>query len=541
MKNFSYEIVIETIDGVHIISGDTALNNTRLVIETSLPDCKILSAKVFTPWGMKQDEKIFINGYQTWTHCPEYSIDSKIRGLHRVPKFLINAFSLDRYADYHFVNYPYQEGFLHGESYAYFRDNELYRLVASNDEQFGYTLISYESYYNWGIGFSEDGTEENRFGRLTLEKDCAGLSLSEGSYKLFDMYIGEGSQDEVFDGWFAQMNCHALTSEQIKGYSSWYNRYENISEKSILEDLEGCSKVLDSKLESPYGDLFQVDDGWESNVGDWLDVDTKKFPNGMKAVADKIHEKGFKAGLWLAPFSTNKASKIYNEHPDWLLKVDDKPWSAGCNWGGFFALDIDNPEVIDYIRKVFKTVFDEWGFDLVKLDFLYSAAPYGTPCDGYKIKSSEIYPIKEARSARMCRAMDLLREVCGKHAILGCGVPVWPAFGKVEYCRVSCDVSLNQKGPLYMRPAHREIVSTVHAIETARLRQPLNGRAHLNDPDVFFLRDNNISLNDEQKKTLATSCAKVHGVFLTSDNMGSYNESKKSYYKKLTEIFYSNK
>lgn len=531
MKTFSYEITVETHDGVHIISGETNPIETHLIIEPSLPEGKILSAKAFAPWGVKEDEKIFINGYQTWTHCPEYSINSKIRGLRRVPKFLIDAFALDRYADYHFVNYPYQEGYLHGESYAYFRDNNLYRLVASNDEHFGYTLISYESFYNWGIGFSEDGHDNNRFGRLTLEKDCAGLVVSKGTYKLFDMYVGEGSEAEVFDGWFAQMDCHALTTEKIKGYSSWYNRYENISEKSVLEDLDGCSKVLDA------GDLFQVDDGWEENVGDWLSIDSKKFPNGMKYVADKIHEKGFKAGLWLAPFSANQSSKIYKEHPDWFLKVDGNPWKAGCNWGGFYSLDIDNPEVDSYIRKVFHTVFEEWGFDLVKLDFLYSAAPYGTPCDGFNIISSETYPIKETRAARMCRAMDLLREVCNAHKILGCGVPVWPAFGKVEYCRVSCDVSLNWKGPLYMRPAHREIVSTTHAIETAKVRQPLNGRAHLNDPDVFFLRDNNIQLNDKKKRTLAEACANVHGVFLTSDNMGDYTPEKKSYYKSLVELF----
>ncbi len=531
MKTFSYEVLVEGNDGIHIISGEVSTETTRLIVEPSLPEGKILSAKVFAPWGVKEDEKIFINGYQTWTYCPEYSINSKIRGLHRVPKFLIDAFALDRYADYHFVNYPYQDGILHGESYAYFRDGDFYRLVASNCEHFGYTLISYESFYNWGIGFSEDGLDNNRFGRLVLEKDCAGLVIKEGTYKLFDMYVGEGSEDEVYDGWFAQMNCKAITSEKIKGYSSWYNRYENITEDSVMEDLEGCSMVLDAH------DLFQVDDGWETNVGDWLKVDPKKFPNGMKAVADKIRKKGFKAGLWLAPFSANESSEIYKNHPDWFLKVDEKPWKAGCNWGGFYSLDIDNPCVVSYIREVFNTVFNVWGFDLVKLDFLYSAAPYGTPISGNKINSKEIYPICETRAARMCRAMDLLREVCGKHPILGCGVPVWPAFGKVEYCRVSCDVSLNWKGPLYMRPAHREIVSTKHAIETTKVRQALNGRAHLNDPDVFFLRDGNIHLSKEQKRTLATSCANVHGVFLTSDNMGKYSPEKKSFYKSLVDIF----
>ena len=43
---------------------------------------------------------------------------------------------------------------------------------------------------------------------------------------------------------------------------------------------------------------------------------------------------------------------------------------------------------------------NDWGFDLVKLDFLYGAAPFGN--------------IHESRAARMRRAMELLRSWCGQ-------------------------------------------------------------------------------------------------------------------------------
>lgn len=69
----------------------------------------------------------------------------------------------------------------------------------------------------------------------------------------------------------------------------------------------------------------------------------------------------------------------FRQHPDWLLKVDGKPWCCGSNWSSFYALDIDNPAVLDYLRRVFDRVLNDWGFDLVKLDFLYGAAPFGTP------------------------------------------------------------------------------------------------------------------------------------------------------------------
>ena len=50
--------------------------------------------------------------------------------------------------------------------------------------------------------------------------------------------------------------------------------------------------------------------------------------------------------------------------------------TAAKNWGGFYALDIDNAEFVRYLEQTFSLVLDDWGFDLVKLDFLYAAAPF---------------------------------------------------------------------------------------------------------------------------------------------------------------------
>ena len=166
------------------------------------------------------------------------------------------------------------------------------------------------------------------------------------------------------------MCCTARPAPRLMGYSSWYNRYQDISAASVAEDLEGYRQVL------PKGSLFQIDDGWEPFVGDWMETDPKKFPDGLAPFVEQSHESGLLAGLWLAPFVCETKSKIYREHPDWLLKTDGQSWYCGCNWSGFYALDIDNPHVQDYLRRVFERVFYTWHFDLVKLDFLYAVAPF---------------------------------------------------------------------------------------------------------------------------------------------------------------------
>ncbi len=494
-----WRIRIKTQSGNEELNGSTDLaEHLPLIIECELPECTINSVTVETDVVVDDDEKIFMNGYQTWTNCPEYGKHDKIRGLHGIPKFLIDKFSFDRYGDYHFVDYPNKKGITHGFSWCYFRKGNRYRLFASLDEKNGYTMFKYDS----------------NSGRLKIERDCKGLNFC-GKFAAFQLYYAEGTEDEVFDGWFSEMGIHA-SAPPINGYSSWYNRYEDINESAIRSDLEGCKDLLS------HGDLFQIDDGWEPAVGDWLETDKTKFPNGLKPLAEEIHNSGFLAGLWLAPFVCRNGSDLMKTHPDWLLQVDGKPWSCGSNWGGFYSLDIDNPEVTDYLRKVFNTVLNDWGFDLVKLDFLYGAAPFGTD--------------NETRAGRMIRAMDFLREICGDKLILGCGVPVMPAFGRVDYCRVSCDVSLDWNDKPYMRLFHRERVSTKQAIENTLSRSQLNGRAYLSDPDVFFLRDNNISLSDDRKLLLAKINALFGGVFLTSDDLSSYNEKQRSIYRRLLKL-----
>jgi alpha-galactosidase len=250
----------------------------------------------------------------------------------------------------------------------------------------------------------------------------------------------------------------------------------------------------------------------------------------MKASVDDIRDKGFKAGLWLAPYSAQCKSHLAKEHPDWLLKHNGKPWYAGCNWGGFFALDFDHPGVRDYLKRTFDKIFNEWGFDLVKLDFLYGAAPWqteGGPYDG------------ESRGGRMCRAMDYLREWCGDGMILGCGVPLGPAFGKVEYCRIGCDASLDWNNVPLMRNVNREYPSTKNAILNTFYRRGLDGRAFLNDPDVFFLRKDNIKLSEEQKDLHARVLAQYGSFFLTSDNMGDYDEEQRGHYRQLRELWHN--
>lgn len=449
-------------------------------------------------------DKLFFNGYQSWTISHEVSPTDTFEPMKPFFRAAGRPWGTTRYGDPFFIEYSGKPGCFHGFTYMYIRRGDVYTLFASTDETNGYTIFYYDSMMH----------------ELRVVKDAG---FTHRYDRKVHIVCYEGTEDEVFDAWFEASGIRCRGAKPLAGYSSWYNRYDKITDETITEDLEGCAKVLKP------GDLFQIDDGWQIAVGDW-EANPARFPRGMKASVEDIHAKGFLAGLWLAPYSAQRSSSIMKEHPDWLLTRDGSPWYAGCNWGGFFSLDIDNPAVQDHLKGVFDKIFNEWGFDLVKLDFLYSAAPWETTRGRF---------LGESRGGRMCRAMRYLREWCGDGLILGCGVPLGPAFGQVDYCRIGCDASLDWENTRLMRQVNREIVSTRNAIGDIYYRRQLDHRAFLNDPDVFFLRYDNIKLTDEQKDMHARICAQYGSMLLTSDNMGLYDDKQLARYSEYMDIWKS--
>ena len=303
------------------------------------------------------------------------------------------------------------------------------------------------------------------------------------------------------------------TTEKHFGYTSWYNHYQNINEPLMNEVLNG----LDNRF-----DLFQIDDGFEPFVGDWMQTDTKKFPNGLSPIVEKIHKKGMLAGIWLAPFAAEKASALYKEHPEYLAKgPDGKPILAGGNWSGFSPLDLNCPQAVDHIRWVLRH-YVELGFDFFKLDFLYAA---------------NLLPLNGKTRAETAEfAYSLLREELGDRLILGCGATLSNGFERFDYMRIGPDVSLKFDDVAYMRKFHPERISTKVTLCNTIFRSPMNRHAFGNDPDVFLLREEGLSLSADQRYALSVINALFGSLLMTSDNPGIYNEEQNKILSKILEI-----
>lgn len=477
--------------GHYVLDIATTDDTLKIVLKPSVKMQNIRLTLSYT-YPFAENTVVFPNGYQSWTDSREMGKNDTMPPLSDFAKLSKYFSKCNAYGDYDFTKYLPDKGFFHGMSYGYIRNENEFELIGSLNERTGYTIL----YFNLANN------------EIVIEKDLQGLTLDTTSeYEVMSLFSQKGEYNAVFDAYFKTLDIGKPRIKSKCGYTSWYNYFTNINEEVITRDLESLSKAP-QKL-----DIFQIDDGFQTATGDWLSIDAVKFPNGLKPLVENIHSKKMLAGLWLAPFAAIKKSELFKTHKDWFIK-DHRGLllAAGANWGGFYALDIYNPEVREYLKKVFDTVLNEWGFDMVKLDFLYAACiiPYND----------------KTRGEIMCDAMDLIRECCGDKLVLGCGVPLFPAFGKVDFCRIGCDVSLNWTRKSYFCRFHREDVGTENTLMSTIFRRHLDGRAFVNDPDVYLLREGNLRLTMGQKAIIAKINKLFGNLLFISDNIAEYTDEQ---------------
>ena len=475
-----------------VITADVTADRETEILEF----CAVLKRPVV------KEERVFSNGYQSWTLSREYAPGERIQDfLYAADRIMNSPFMADSgvkmAGDAIFIKTPHRKGVFTSSSYGYIRKGDEVQIYGSLSERTGFTFLEFNC----------------RKGTLIIRKDLKGVKFS-GKRRVLELAIVKGTYEEAFDRYFDLMGVKCRENEKLRGYTTWYNYYSNVTEEIVKRDLKALSDFGERV------DIFQIDDGYQTAIGDWLICEETKFPSGMKAVADQIHGCGMKAGLWLSPFAVVKTSRVFKEHPDWIVRDENgEPYLAGANWGKFYSLDIYNEGAREYIRRFFDVILNGWGYDMVKLDFLYAVC---------------VLPVhNRTRGEIMCDAMDLIRECCGDKLVLGCGVPLMPAFGKVDFCRIGADVGLTWKKPLHI---NREGVSTRHAVTNTVFRRHLDGRAFLNDPDVFLLRESNMEMTFEQRKLLA----KINGLFgsllFTSDNVGEYGEEQEKVYRETMSM-----
>jgi alpha-galactosidase len=343
--------------------------------------------------------------------------------------------------------------------------------------------------------------------------DTEGLTLPPGAtWKLesFGVLVG-ANRDEVLEvvaGRIQQNHARTLPAKPPTGWCSWYTFYEEVTVADIKRNLAF------SKAKLPQLRYIQIDDGYQSKMGDWLETG-KAFGGNIKSVLKQIKAAGFEPAIWVAPFIAEKTSIIFQQHPDWFVKGSDgKPLdSSTIGFGGWrcapwYVLDGTHPEVKNHLEQVFKTMREDWGVTYFKLDANY----WGAIHDGVH------YNPLATRIEAYRQGMAAIRKGAGDAFILGCNAPIWPSLGLVDGMRSSGDINNDWQS---IKGCALENLS----------RAWQNGHLWWNDPDCLLLTENtqkNIrhnlppkdpTLTENQFKLHAASIRATGGMVLSGDEM----------------------
>ena len=469
------------------ISSESLLINRINLIEDS--ELSLFENSLLTNIGF------FSNGWQSWSHSGAYRRDDAMRRSRLV--LLQNPMVVNP-------------------------GTPLYRQRGKFSSDFFGVLADLDSRRGWIFGFL---SQRQHFGTISADTrgaprismwangDLARLDPQAEIYTdwaaCFEINIDDPEPLMPYLSAVAQENNVGEIPEAISGWCSWYHYYQSVTAADIEKNLE-VLKQNESNLPLT---LVQIDDGFQKQVGDWFEF-SKGFPEGVSPLAKEIKHKGYRPGLWLAPFIVHPKSDLYREHPEWLLRdYGGKPVNAGFGWGSLTAaLDLTNPQALEYACKVVRTAVQEWGFSYIKLDFLYAAALPGKYTDDRLTRAQVMY-----------QSMRALRNAAGDETyLLGCGLPLGSAIGIVDAMRIGADVSgtwtpqFKKFGFPFKSEPH--MPSVRNAIQNTLTRAFMHDVWWVNDPDCLLVRPET-ELTDVELQSLASAIALTGGALLISDDV----------------------
>lgn len=155
--------------------------------------------------------------------------------------------------------------------------------------------------------------------------------------------------------------------------NNWEATYFDFDEDKLLEIARGAHALG--------VDMLVMDDGWfgkrdsdNSGLGDWY-VNTKKLPNGLKGLGDKLNAMGMQFGIWIEPEMISEDSDLYRAHPEWAIHIPGrKPVRSRFQ----LVIDMSRTDVQDYLFDAISRILNSANITYVKWDFNRSISDWHT-------------------------------------------------------------------------------------------------------------------------------------------------------------------
>lgn len=191
---------------------------------------------------------------------------------------------------------------------------------------------------------------------------------------------GKGGVSRAFHRWAREYKLNQGKRPHDILLNSWEGVYFKVNQKEMDQMMEAFSAMG--------GELFVMDDGWfgnkyprdggNSSLGDW-EVCKKKLPEGIEGLLRSARKHNIKFGIWIEPEMANTKSELFEKHPDWVMRVKNRPLSTGRGKTQV-VLDLTNPEVQDFVFGVVDNLMTKYpGIAYMKWDDNSSLMDYGSP------------------------------------------------------------------------------------------------------------------------------------------------------------------
>jgi alpha-galactosidase len=367
---------------------------------------------------------------------------------------------------------------------------------------FGMTLFSPPGAPHQLYAFTSSKRFAGRFylrpSKLEVVIDTEGLTLAPGESWEFEEFLYTTGPDSnaLLDQLAKRIAVHhppIRPKRPPAGWCSWYCFGPRVTAQNVLDNLDVIAKTI------PDLRYIQIDDGYQSAMGDWLETG-KAFDGDVRKVLAEIRKRGFEPAIWVAPFIAEAGSNVFKQHPQWFIQdVEGQPLSServtfkGWRRGPWYALDGTHPEAQEHLASLFRTMRNEWGCTYFKLDANFWGAMHG----------GRFHDPKATRVEAYRRGMEAILKGVGDSFILGCNHPVWASFGLIHGSRSSDDIS--RRWDRFTRVARQNLS-----------RNWQNERLWWNDPDCVVLTG---TLPEEEFRFHATAAFASGGMMLSGDDL----------------------
>ena len=192
-----------------------------------------------------------------------------------------------------------------------------------------------------------------------------------GAYQSPHLYLCHSShgQNGLTHQWHQMIRREFITKQHPAStrrpvqFNTWEALYFGVDESSVLALVDQAATLGIER--------FVLDDGWflgrtddRRALGDWV-VDPKKFPHGLTPVIEACHERGMEFGLWIEPEMVSQKSKLYEAHPDWVLRHQGVPLNEARQQ---LVLDLSQPAVVSHLFDAISSLLSAHPIVYIKWD-----------------------------------------------------------------------------------------------------------------------------------------------------------------------------